>query len=109
MGAVLHQALGEWRLGEQQPEHQPKNSPLLAHGTATFGAAAGGGEAPNRTAPGPGGHLCPSTPSRHPAAPGCRGEEGERRGAVLVAWGGGGRGCGQGSCRPCTEHRDMVA
>lgn len=41
---------------------QPKNSPQLAHGTATFGAVAGLGEAVNRTAPGAGGRLTAGTP-----------------------------------------------
>lgn len=92
VGAAPHRVLSEWWLGEQQPEPPPKNSPSLAHGAATFGAAAGGGEAPNRRAPGPGGHLCPGTPGRHPAPPGCR--QGEKRGRALLARGSGGRGQG---------------
>lgn len=43
VSATLHRALGEWRLGEQEPESQPKYSPSLAHSAATFGAAARGG------------------------------------------------------------------
>lgn len=72
------------------PSTPPKNSPSLAHGVATFGAAAGGGEAVNRTAPAPGGCLCPGTPGTHPAPLGCR--QGNKRGTVLLARGSRGGG-----------------
>lgn len=65
MGAAPRRALGEQWPGQRQPEPPPKNSPSLAHGVATFGAAAGqgGGTEPNGTWTGGHPWQAPSTPS----------------------------------------------